>query len=350
VKSHFQASEYLIPKQTELADLLKIDSCVPDYSMISTSLLDPLREFLSFEGKKFRAEILDLAFLICGGTPSEESREQLAICSHIIEGLHVGSMIIDDIQDQSDFRRGRIALHRAHGVGVALNAGNWLYFQAIDQLRKLDLEPHQEVYLQRSLNAILLKAHFGQAIDVGVFMGSVPQEKIESTCFTVMELKTGALMSLAFELGAFIATRDTKLCLVLSKFGKNFGVALQMFDDIGNFLSPPPKGKEDLKNGRPSFIWMMASRLAKKEDYNRFLYAARMLPDESFLNSWAGLFNLIPESKKAASSYLWNLKKNIIDDLSESTLDVPRFEFKGSHLDLELRLDGIFKKLEKAYV
>lgn len=335
MKNYFPKNEYLIPKQDELADLLGIESCAPDYSLMSRTLLDPLKDFLSFEGKRFRAELIDIAFVVCGGIRTDETTKQLSICSQIIEGLHVGSMIIDDIQDQSDFRRGRPAFHRTHGISVALNAGNWLYFQAIDQVRNLGLAPEQELYIQHSLNRILLKAHFGQAIDVGLYMGSLPQDRVEAACLTAMELKTGALMSLAFELGALVATRDINSCSALSRFGKHFGVALQMFDDIGNFLSPPPKGKEDLRNGRPSFIWIMASRLTKAEDYKRFLFAAKMLPDESFIDSWAGLFNLLPEAKKSASAYLWSLKKTLANDESQ---------------DLDLRLDSLFNKLENAYV
>jgi geranylgeranyl pyrophosphate synthase len=51
---------------------------------------------------------------------------ELGIC--LSELIHTGSLIIDDIQDQSELRRGRPSLYRTYGIDVAINAGNTLYF------------------------------------------------------------------------------------------------------------------------------------------------------------------------------------------------------------------------------
>ena len=46
----------------------------------------------------------------------------------MFEIIHAGSMIVDDIEDDSSERRGAPAVHRLHGLPLALNAGNWMYF------------------------------------------------------------------------------------------------------------------------------------------------------------------------------------------------------------------------------
>jgi geranylgeranyl pyrophosphate synthase len=148
-----------------------------------------------------------------------------------------------------------------------------------------------------------------------------------------MELKTGALMALAFDLGAFLADSEALPHLQGSRFARKFGIALQMFDDIGNFYSPPPKGKEDLRNGRPTFIWAVAAEISSEADYSRFVHGAQMLPDESWICSWAELFELKREAKMRASKYLWN------------TLEQSLFDSQ-----LKNRIKVLFTKLENSYV
>jgi geranylgeranyl pyrophosphate synthase len=342
-------SQGLIPDPNELAEFLEIDSCIPHHELIVSQMLDPLKDMFSVSGKKIRFEMIEIAFKALRGVLDEKKRRQLRVCEHIIEGLHLGSMIIDDIQDQSEIRRGRPTLHLKYGIGVALNAGNWLYFQAIQQIQYLELEPSQEIALQRRLNEILLKAHFGQGIDVGVDMNTLPQDQVESAYFTAAELKTGALMALAFDLGAAVASPQGEHQRALSKLAKRLGIALQILDDIGNYLAPPPKGKEDLKMGRPSFIWVMAARLAPSSDYERFRRATRMLPDASWIDLWNTLFDLIPHSKSFASDYLTHLKSDFLKSIFASTQVGLNSLNDQSLSELIDQVERLFDKLEKAY-
>ncbi len=326
-------SHALIPSPGELEDLLELESTSTHYGVFDHSLLGPLSEFLSAGGKKFRSELIEIGFLYGGGKLNVSQANRIQIASQIIEAIHAGSMIIDDIQDQSEIRRDKPTLHRKYGLALALNAGNWLYFQALQLIEKLELDSAQELKLRRYFNKIFLRAHFGQAVDVGTPMPLLPQSQVQSVCFTSMELKTGALMALAFDLGTYLAQTDQLPIPDGTRFARNFGIALQMFDDIGNFYSPPPKGKEDIRNGRPSFIWAVAAQIANEADYARFIHAAQMLPNESFIISWAELFNLKSEAKTRASQYLWN------------TLEKGRF---GANL--QDRVESLLIKLENSYV
>ena len=322
----------LIPSLPEMNTLLG-DSLTPlSLELLEKNLLKPIHEFLASGGKKLRVEVIELGFLTAGGILNEHHQSQLHQCAQIIEGLHAGSMIIDDIQDQSLTRRNQPTLHERYGVAVALNAGNWLYFQAIHQIKNLNLKPTQETHLKHYVNEIILKAHFGQALDVGTPISSLPQAGVKPTCLTAMELKTGALMALAFDLGAFIADQRPLPSALGSSLGIRFGMALQMFDDIGNFLSPPPKGKEDLFNDRPSFIWAMAASLASEEEYVEFLKCVKWLPDPHPIEKWSTEFHLIEKSKKEASHYLWDIFKEL-----------------KLHPELEKRIKNLFQKLESAY-
>jgi geranylgeranyl pyrophosphate synthase len=274
-----------------------------------------------------------IGFHAVRGKETQDNLLRLELASLIIEGLHAGSMIIDDIQDQSEERRGQASLYKTYGIPVALNVGNWLYFQALEQIQKLNLGPKQELELSRYINKILLRAHFGQAVDLGTPVTSLPQDLVQAACMTSMELKTGALMSLGYNVGSFITQPDEGFNPQGSLFAKKFGIALQMFDDVGNFIAPPPKGMEDMRNRRPSWIWAVASLSCGSEDYQNFIQSIEALPNQTPLNHWSDKNLIVSKAKMLASDYLWNLFK-------EQT-------FPES---LQIRLKRLFTQLENSYV
>ena len=106
-----------------------------------------------------------------------------------------------------------------------------------------------------------------------------------------------------------------------------------MMDDIGNFFGPPPKGKEDIRNHRPSFIWAVVAEIANSAEYESFIQATDALPNESAIHSWAEHFNLKNEAKSRASKYLWN-------SLSDQNIEP----------DLLDQFEDLFIKLENSYV
>ncbi len=88
---------------------------------LAEALLDPAAEVLSRPGKGCAAGCsrrLDAA----GGAPGSMPPELPAV----VELLHAGSLVVDDIEDGSDERRGAPALHHLVGTPLALNTGNWL--------------------------------------------------------------------------------------------------------------------------------------------------------------------------------------------------------------------------------
>lgn len=107
-------------------------------ALYRTTLLDPLDEFLARPKKGFRFELIQMAFQwaienlsansMLGSPVESDATSKLRLFSEVVELLHSGSLIVDDIEDQSKMRRGKQTLHELHGVPIALNAGNWLYF------------------------------------------------------------------------------------------------------------------------------------------------------------------------------------------------------------------------------
>ncbi len=238
--------------QDNLRELLGKEASALDGTIWGKALSQPLADFVGRPGKEFRAALVATSYQLAGGTDSCPKALPM-----IVEILHAGSLIVDDIQDQSTVRRGRPALHIDFGVPVALNAGNWMYFWAFSLVEKLGLPDHVQLSLLRWMSRSLLACHHGQALDLTARMQDLSQSQVADVVGAATQLKTGALMELSAVLGAVAAQADSKTVQQLGTFGRRLGVALQMLDDVGGLVSErrAHKGHEDLILGRPTWPW-----------------------------------------------------------------------------------------------
>lgn len=217
------------------------------------ALLAPLREFLSRPGKELRARMVELGFALGGGA-RDGMPPELPL---LIEVLHAGSLIVDDIEDGSQLRRGRPCLHRLHGVPVALNAGNWLYFWPQVLLSRMALPATARLAAHERIAACLLRCHEGQALDLTVRVGELERPDVPTVARTLTALKSGELVGLATALGAIAAGASAACTAALAAFGCEMGVGLQMLDDLSGVLNPARRDKalEDLRLGRVTWVW-----------------------------------------------------------------------------------------------
>ncbi len=128
-----------------------------------SALLGPAREILARPGKEFRKNLVEIAWQLSGGASKTP-----IVLSLLVEILHAGSLVIDDIEDGSPYRRGKPALHAMCGVPVALNTGNWLYFWPFALLSRLGFPAPEELELSREIVRTLMACHCGQGLDLSV--------------------------------------------------------------------------------------------------------------------------------------------------------------------------------------
>lgn len=211
------------------------------------ALSGPAAEFLARPGKELRTTIVRAGWILGGGTPSAMP-ERLPL---VIELLHAGSLIIDDVEDQSLERRGAPSLHRIVGVPLAINTGSWMYFWALAELA--ELAPAALPLATQTL----VRCHQGQALDLAVRIADLDIADVPAVVAATTRLKTGALCTFAAELGAIAAGADTSTREAIGRFALAMGTGLQMLDDLGSVTSPArrDKGREDLRAGRPTWPW-----------------------------------------------------------------------------------------------
>jgi len=246
--------------------------------ILNSSLFEPIEDLIGRPSKGFRAALVRAGYLFI--RPSGGST-LCTVLAEVLETIHAGSLIVDDIQDGSRERRGHPSLHEKYGTPLALNAGNFLYFQPFSWIESLGLPEVTELRLYRLCHEAMINAHLGQALDLGTDITRVLD--IEDVCVNASRLKTGSLTALALCLGAALAGADAKELQSLKSFGESFGIALQRFDDVGNLLVTDDKRYEDLVLKRPSWAWALASHLNR---FDQFIFAASRLPDSCMLESW----------------------------------------------------------------
>ncbi len=219
---------------------------------LEQALAGPLRDFFARPGKEFRARLVECGFAIAGG-----KGEVPALLPWILEILHAGSLIVDDIEDASPYRRGEPALHVRYGLPVALNAGNWLYFWAESLIERLGVTPRIELAMHRAIHRALVDCHRGQALDLTLRMSRLDQVEVHAAVAATTALQTGCLMDLAATLGAIAAEATPERVTAIGRLGAELGAVLQMLDDIGGIYSPSRihKGHEDLRLSRPTWPW-----------------------------------------------------------------------------------------------
>ncbi len=218
---------------------------VPD-SVWHAALVGPAGEMLARPGKDLRTRFVHAAWALAGGGPSTVP-DALA---RVIELLHAGSLIVDDVEDGAETRRGGLALHHIVGVPLAINTGSWMYFWALVELVQLGVPGALEAAV-----TTLARCHTGQALDLAARVDRIAMREVPALVAATTRLKTGALCRLATELAALAAGAASERIAAIGAFGENVGTMLQMLDDLGSITSRKDKAREDLRGARPTWPW-----------------------------------------------------------------------------------------------
>ena len=247
-----------------------LTSAHPDAALIEPAIWEHAivriaRDILGRPGKQFRSRLVELAFELGGGDAVTLS----SVIPQLVELVHAGSLIIDDVQDGSTERRGGPAIHRIHGVPLAINTGTWLYFAAYHLVERAALSASTTLEIYRLLSRMMFRSHQGQALDLAVDVTELRQREVGTLADLAATLKSGELMGFAAQLGGLAAGAAGPQLDALSRFGVMVGVALQHLDDLGGLCNEHrrDKGREDLAGRRLSWVWAC---LATELDEMRF--------------------------------------------------------------------------------
>lgn len=194
-------------------------------------------------GKRMRPGICILSFLAAGGQdPSRVIRTAAAF-----EMIHNATLIHDDINDQSEIRRGAITAHLKHTVPKALVAGDFLFVQGFRLGGAMD-EAIVEAIAEAS--TAMAESEFIQA-DY-----EHESEADEDIYVSIIEGKTARPIEAGAKVGAYLAGSSPEIIEGLGFFALNMGMAFQIVDDMLDVRGDKAKtGKTpgiDIMEGKPT--------------------------------------------------------------------------------------------------
>jgi geranylgeranyl pyrophosphate synthase len=171
-------------------------------------------------GKRIRPA-LTLLTARCCGTPLEEVID----CAAAVELIHTYTLIIDDIQDGDEIRRGEPATHSKFGINLSLLAASVLLIEGTSLLQeKLRIPPFV-------LRELLHKLHAGQEADIESANWPTSRRTQESVQF-IFAGKTGALFGLSCVAGLGPQDSDEEMIRGLVDIGSEMGILFQSVDDL----------------------------------------------------------------------------------------------------------------------
>ena len=172
-----------------------------------------------------------------------------------IELIHNFSLVHDDIQDNSDKRRGRPTVWKKWDMPQAINVGDALFVisnQAIMDLAK-DYPADMVVNTAHIIHNACLDLTRGQYLDIAYEKRS--DLSIEDY-WKMIEGKTAALLSACTQVGALLGGADKQTVEQYRIFGRDLGLAFQVQDDIlgiwGNEALTGKSAASDLVDGKNS--------------------------------------------------------------------------------------------------
>lgn len=219
---------------------------------LRTETLDRINEpgwsLLERGGKRWRPLVMVLVHESFGGT-----FDRIAELSTLVELPHNGSLIIDDIEDRAEERRGGPAIHLLHGVDMAVNTGNFLYFAPTYLLEDPGLSAEVQSQMTKRFLRVMRRLHLGQGLDI-VWHNDHEFLPQQAEYLQMCRYKTGALSRLAAELGAASAGAPESSIDRVGALWEDIGVGFQILDDVKNLVTGNP-GKmrgDDIVEGKKS--------------------------------------------------------------------------------------------------
>ncbi len=183
------------------------------------------------------------------------------------------TLVADDVEDNSELRRGKPCIHKTYGVDVAVNLSSAMYFFPFAMVwRDKSLTPIEKNKVSELITFELLRCHAGQGLDIWWHKGKkfaiTEQEYLQMCAY-----KTGTLARLSAKLGATLGKGTEEQTEALGRFAETIGTAFQIQDDILNLVGEEfSKGKgvgEDIHEGKRTIMVLRTIEKATEKEKKR---------------------------------------------------------------------------------
>ncbi|ACS34330.1 polyprenyl synthetase family protein [Thermococcus gammatolerans] len=309
------------------------------------TLYDAARHYPLAGGKRVRPFVVLRATEAVGGDP-----EKALYPAAAVEFIHNYSLVHDDIMDMDELRRGRPTVHKVWGINMAILAGDLLFSKAFEAVAKAKVDPDKKARILEVLVKTSNELCEGQALDIEF---ETRDEVTVDEYLKMISGKTGALFDGSATIGAIVGTDNEEYIQALSKWGRNVGIAFQIWDDVLDLIADEKKlGKpvgSDIRKGKKTLIVSHFFQNASEDDKAEFLkvfgkYAGdakgdALIHDERVKEEVERAIELL--KKYGSIDYAAQYAKDLVKEANEALKVLPESEARR---DLELLAEFLVER------
>jgi octaprenyl-diphosphate synthase len=234
------------------ADMERVNATILSRTGSDVTMIPEVANHLIASGGKRLRPMLTLAMAQLSGYAADGHIKLAAA----VEFMHTATLLHDDVVDESEMRRGKMAARILWGNEASVLVGDFLLGQAFKMMVEVG-----------SLRALEILSSAAAVIAEGEVMQLAAAKNTATTedeYVAVIRAKTAELFAAACEVGPAIATRPRAEQAACRSFGMNLGIAFQLVDDALDYGGKAAKlGKnvgDDFREGKVTLPVVLAFR------------------------------------------------------------------------------------------
>ena len=202
------------------ADLAQVDAEFGRHIESQIDLIPKIGKYIQTSGgKRMRPAVLLMSARLSG-----YHGDRAILYAAVVEFIHTATLVHDDIIDDADLRRGRLAVHSRWGNDITVLLGDYLYIKSM----ALALT-HDTLDIVRLLCEVTLRMIEGELYQL---TKNGDADITEDEHFDIIRRKTAYLFGGCAEIGGMLGKVGPERETALREYGFNLGIAFQIIDDL----------------------------------------------------------------------------------------------------------------------
>ena len=234
------------------ADMERVNATILSRTGSDVTMIPEVANHLISSGGKRLRPMLTVAMAKLAGYEGDGHLKLAAA----VEFMHTATLLHDDVVDESDMRRGKLAARMVWGNEASVLVGDFLLGQAFKMM--VEVGSLRSLEILSSAAAVIAE---GEVMQLSVAKNT---STTEDEYLAVIRGKTAELFGAACEVGPVIANRPKAEQAACRSFGMNLGIAFQLVDDALDYGGAAKKlGKnvgDDFREGKITLPVVLAYR------------------------------------------------------------------------------------------
>ena len=248
------------------ADMERVNTAILARTGSQVTMIPEVANHLISSGGKRLRPMLTIAMAKLAGYGADGHIKLAAA----VEFMHTATLLHDDVVDESDMRRGKLAARMLWGNEASVLVGDFLLGQAFKMMVEVG-----NLHALEILSSAATVIAEGEVMQLGTAKNTATNE---DEYLAVIRGKTAELFAAACEVGPALAGKDKAQQAACRSFGMNLGIAFQLIDDALDYGGKSAKlGKnvgDDFREGKVTLPVVLSFRRGNAQErafWNRTL-------------------------------------------------------------------------------